>query len=751
MDNIFNWETMKIQAQIFRDGTSQGDRRQRSLDTDYVSVDERTLADWIEFAQTYTTNLTYFNDLNQPDGDWSAFFAGNAQRIADLLASIEEESIEAIAELSQPHLALFLTFLKLLRYPQQQFKDLTHRRLDFYYRQVLKLAEKVAQPDHAHVLFSLAPNQTEHLLPAGTPLSAGKDAQGSELRYVTDADLFVTQAQVASIKTLSVEKAYIDLEAIHRKDNRTDQGFENMLRWAVGRPNQGDALPRPTWNTDDREIIAVILEMFWLIKDSTPDQVNEDHQDYILNKLCFATLDEFKFCLDAHTRENNAIPETQTQQETIPPTEVEWQQVYRLVEKAYRKKINQDRRYRLKQEHQGNSELEANEAFLKLWRFVLGDPLSGDPLPFFREQEEVDLDELLQEVTSDKPEDAERYIQEELFLSVADFEKFMKVQTKSATNFNAPQWDEVYRLLERAQTKKRNFTYPSIGRTELNGIHAKAIADAEPQKLLPVTRFHPFVARSQSSSESVQSLGVAIASPVLHLQEGTREITVTIACHAETFDRSQPEEFQSVEESPFAITISSEKGWLSIQPEQFSFDIGDFFLEPYLKSYEPTDLTLIYQATEGTFNDLDQGQYLQFTDGSLHRIDAILGDGTQVQLSTVGSIDATGQILKINSFGLSGGDPLSNPKISAEGDLSEITTENNSFNQEDVGKFIVWKDGRIYQIKEFVNSKKVSVIYWGYLPASNSSEIKKYEQIVFFSAGNRSINSAKSHKSCLHQ
>ena len=42
----------------------------------------------------------------------------------------------------QPHRVLFWVFLLLLRYPQQQFNQLTHRYLDFYYRDCLQLKEK---------------------------------------------------------------------------------------------------------------------------------------------------------------------------------------------------------------------------------------------------------------------------------------------------------------------------------------------------------------------------------------------------------------------------------------------------------------------------------------------------------------------------------------------------------------------------------------------------------------------------------
>lgn len=722
---------MKLQAQIFRDGTSQSDRQQRALDPDYVAIDEKTLADGIKFVQTYTKHLTYFNDLNQPEGDWTAFFQGNAQQIADLLSSIDAQEIESIPKLSQPHLALFLAFIKLLNYPQQQFKDLTQRRLDFYYRQVLQLVEKAAHPDRVHVVFSLASNQTEYLLPAKTPLNAGKDAQGKDLHYLTDIDLFITPAQVASIKTLSVEKQDIDLQYIREK-----QGFEAMLRWAIGRPNQGDELPLPMGTSPQNNSFETIINLFWKIQDQAALDVGQNDQDYILNQLCFSTIDEFKFCLDIYTRENKLIPSTQPPQDEnsgtiIPPTKTEWQQVYRLVEKAYRQKINQDRRNNLKQVHQENSQLTSNEAFLKLWRFALGDPLSGDPLPFFREQTEVNLTELLAEIKGENPEDADRYIQELLLMSVADFVKIMEIQTNFADNLAAPEWDEVYRLLERAQTQKRNFTYPPISRTELQGIHAEAISDTNGLKPLKIERFHPFMAQSDSLSESVQFLGIAIASPILHLQEGNRTIMVTIGCKAETFKRSELEDFYKQQNAPFMITLSSEKGWLSIESDQLSYALGDFFLESSLKSFNSTQLTLIYQGEENTFNNSDQGKYLQFANGSLYHIDAVLGSGSQVQLSNMGQLEGTEEVLKRDSLELRGGTLLSNAEIKIMGDLIEVTTRNNAFAQTDINQFIVSQAGDIYQIKEFVNARKVSVTDWGYLPSSNRAEIKKYEQITF--------------------
>ena len=736
---------MEVKASVLRDGASQRSRSLRSLAADYISVDERTLADWIQFAQAYAKDLTYFNSLNQPEGDWSAFFAGDAEAIAAAVESLDAMesnrldpnqaeasplSADLLRVLAQPHLALFLTCLKLLRYPQQQFKALTQRRLDFYYRQILRLVEKAATPDQAHVIFSLDPNQTASVLGKGTRLSAGADAQGGDLHYALDTDLSITQAQVASVKTLSVEKVYIDLEVIHLADDRTNEAFEKMLRWAVGMPNQGDALP--TFPQNDPAGAAIDISalntLFQAIKDYTLEQVTTDRQQYILNQLCFATLDDFQFCFDVHARE---IAKQRGEPDIIPPTDLEWRQVYRLVEKAYRKKINRDRRTRLKQEHRSQQYSDAAAAFLGLWRFALGDPAAADPLPPFPDQQAVNLNDLLTALESPNSEEAAHYVQEFLFLSITDFRKIIGIQSRLAADWDAPEWDEVYRLLERAQTRKRAFTYPAIGRTEIKAICATAVADAEPNLVLSLPRFHPFRAEPMGASEAVQSLGAAIASPVLQLQAGTREICLTLACWADSFNRGILEELLVQADAPFAVAISSEQGWLSIQPEQLQFKMGDFFLEPPLADYGQAALAPLYQTPDATFEESrDLGQYLRFQDGGLYRIDAVLSP-TRVQLGAVGFVGPSDGIDQYPTLTL-GGDSVGFNSVQLSDDQQELIATRARFKAADVGAFVVLGNGVIYQIAQFANTRRVSVRYWGYLPGT--SQTRKYDQIAFAAA-----------------
>ncbi|NEQ80802.1 MAG: hypothetical protein F6K26_11275 [Moorea sp. SIO2I5] len=206
----------KIIDQFFRDGVSQGRRLLRELEPDYVSVDERDVSDLLTFVQKYATKLNYYDESNRINGDWSSFFGGDVEQMVAYINNPESFADEPSTQrqLAQPHLVLLFTFLQLLRYPQQQFKALTQRYLDFYYKEVLQLTTKEEVPDKIHGIFELAQGEEAHLINKGTLLSAGQDSQGVNINYATDEDIVVNQAQVASIKTLFVEKNYIGLEVV---------------------------------------------------------------------------------------------------------------------------------------------------------------------------------------------------------------------------------------------------------------------------------------------------------------------------------------------------------------------------------------------------------------------------------------------------------------------------------------------------------------------------------------------------------
>ncbi|MCB0555667.1 MAG: baseplate J/gp47 family protein [Phaeodactylibacter sp.] len=115
----------------------------------------------------------------------------------------------------QPHIALFITFLKLYELLQDDLNRMTERHLDFYYKDVLQLKVKDAVPDKVHLFFELAKQVEEHQLKKDTRFRAGKDSEGKELFYTLDQETVFNRAQVESLRSVySFRKSGI-IQSVH--------------------------------------------------------------------------------------------------------------------------------------------------------------------------------------------------------------------------------------------------------------------------------------------------------------------------------------------------------------------------------------------------------------------------------------------------------------------------------------------------------------------------------------------------------
>ena len=112
----------------------------------------------------------------------------------------------------QPHIALFITFIELFTFAQKELNGLTQRHLEFYYRDVLHLKERAANPDAVYLIYELAKEAIEFDMKAGTAVTAGKDATGKELIYKIENELVINKAKVKELKTIFLEK---ELKELH--------------------------------------------------------------------------------------------------------------------------------------------------------------------------------------------------------------------------------------------------------------------------------------------------------------------------------------------------------------------------------------------------------------------------------------------------------------------------------------------------------------------------------------------------------
>lgn len=102
----------------------------------------------------------------------------------------------------EPHYALFLAFLRLLDHARAETNTLTARHLDFYYRQILRLKEKPAEPGHVHLLAELARQADSHEIAAGALFKAGKDDAGVDVVYANDRTFVANRSKVAALKSV---------------------------------------------------------------------------------------------------------------------------------------------------------------------------------------------------------------------------------------------------------------------------------------------------------------------------------------------------------------------------------------------------------------------------------------------------------------------------------------------------------------------------------------------------------------------
>jgi hypothetical protein len=247
-----------------QDGTSQRGRALAALDPATAPLDERSSADLLAAVQGWARRLRYITADEASGelvdgGNWQAFAEAPGTSVADMVAYLADpdSADPAKAEwLSRPHFALLLVFVQLLARSRDQLNGLTARHLDYYYRDLLRLAPEAAEPDRAAVVLKLSPRVAELRLPAGTALEAGRDSAGVTQVYLTERELVATQAQVAALRSVFIDRLVIGISDVRADRSLTAaEAFDATLRLALGAPTPGDAVPRWRNNVVDGSFV----------------------------------------------------------------------------------------------------------------------------------------------------------------------------------------------------------------------------------------------------------------------------------------------------------------------------------------------------------------------------------------------------------------------------------------------------------------------------------------------------------------
>ena len=549
---------MNLKEKTFRDGTSRKNRKSTELDVNYISIEERSIADLLSFILRFSEQLKYYNKANQPDGNWKLFFGGdtlpgqarNQAGLTDAEQTYVNEMVDYLQDprrfaddpqklelYSAPHRVLLLTWLKLLDYTRQQFNDLTGRHLDHYYRSVLQFREKQAVPDRVNLVFRLADGETEYLLARHSLLDGGQDSSGNPRRYSLDDDILLNRAQVARINTLYVQRKIVDLESIHNTgraaglDVKSDQDFFNMLKWALGYPNRGDDLPLyPHNDAEENDIPVTLTELNRFhsrvkgLDYSTALASHPDEYNYILDQLDFKRLEDFTYVMEMHAREQDVS-------RSNSPADAEWQQAYDYIENAFLKRHIRTRQATLK---------EVNGAvpdggFIAMIEYAFGGG-TGNRLPSFIHDPDAGSGQTLEQVSlslkSFSPgqaeyENARSYVDRQLRMSTEDF-LFMMETYQSGSKTDAEVWQRLFEIVEQAQRVREGYS-PSLQDVQVHRLFPRALYardDVELPDSFSTFGEAKLFSPGAEVDTKIHYLGFAVSSPLLLLKEGKRVINL---------------------------------------------------------------------------------------------------------------------------------------------------------------------------------------------------------------------------------
>ena len=195
---------------IYPEGVNQEQRLLDELRPESVPVDGRDLRDRLEAAYVLAGALRFLNLENVSAGDWKPFWASLRDAADQLppLAVIEKQLASSTS--LNPHLTLFIAFVRMFEQVQGDLNKLGKRHLDFFYEEVLRINRKEARDDQVHLVFTPAKNVSSHLIKAETLLDAGSGPDGQPLQYALDREFALSQSQAVDFRSVWVKK--IDLE-----------------------------------------------------------------------------------------------------------------------------------------------------------------------------------------------------------------------------------------------------------------------------------------------------------------------------------------------------------------------------------------------------------------------------------------------------------------------------------------------------------------------------------------------------------
>jgi hypothetical protein len=132
-------------------------------------------------------------------------FLGMAHKVTHAAKELFQESIQQV-EYHNPAIALFIAFLKLYQYVQEDLNRITGKHLDYFFKEQLQQKIKPPEPDEVHVCFRLSDHVETYTIERGTLFKAGVDEEGLDCLYEAQDYLTLNKAQVTELGSFYISK-----------------------------------------------------------------------------------------------------------------------------------------------------------------------------------------------------------------------------------------------------------------------------------------------------------------------------------------------------------------------------------------------------------------------------------------------------------------------------------------------------------------------------------------------------------------
>jgi len=202
-------------------------------------------------------------------------------------ANLEYKKLEINGNI-EPHIALILTFQKILSIAEVELNKINKKHLDFYYKNVLNIKKLKPKPYTANVKINLSNNVEEHLLKKGELLTAGKGTNNEEVIYEIVHDTNITSAEIKDVYSIDYDDKNINLIDAKKYFLSSKQNNENKIKESnVGFIFSAEILQINSGNRKVDLIINLKKEGFDKLISNLEDLnlINLDEDNEIINKL----------------------------------------------------------------------------------------------------------------------------------------------------------------------------------------------------------------------------------------------------------------------------------------------------------------------------------------------------------------------------------------------------------------------------------------------------------------------------------